>query len=120
MTCPRRSAYYVTSCDIINLLEKLLVWPQSFKRGEKDRIRRYLAPFSPTTASKAKEETKQLFKVIVGFSEPKPFTIKKDVKVYEWKVLGPALKKVIDKYNSNASKQEACNNAPIEDTLQPR
>jgi hypothetical protein len=36
----------------------------------------------------------------MGFPNPKPRNIEKDVKVFPWKILGHALKKIIGKYVS--------------------
>jgi hypothetical protein len=50
--------------------------------------------------SKAKSDSEEFFKVIMGFPNPKPRNIEKDVKVFPWKILAHALKKIISKYVS--------------------
>lgn len=87
---------YVTSVDTIYLLEALV--GVRFTVEEKNRIRRNLEGFRPLTVSKAKPDSEDFFKVIMGFPAPKPRNIEKDVKVFSWKILSHALKKIIGKY----------------------
>lgn len=89
---------YITSVDTIHLLEQLV--NVRFTVEEKNRIRRNLEGFRPKTVSKAKPDSEEFFKVIMGFPNPKPRNIEKDVKVFPWKVLAHALKKIISKYVS--------------------
>lgn len=89
---------FVTSVDTIYLLESLV--GVRFTVEEKNRIRRNLEGFRPLTVSKAKPESEDFFKVIMGFPNPKPRNIEKDVKVFPWKILSHALKKIIGKYVS--------------------
>lgn len=90
---------YVTSVDTIYLLESLVA--VRFTVEEKNRIRRNLEGFRPLTVSKAKADSEDFFKVIMGFPNPKPRNIEKDVKVFPWKILSHALKKIIGKYVSS-------------------
>ncbi|KAK7203294.1 hypothetical protein BZA70DRAFT_75101 [Myxozyma melibiosi] len=92
----RKKEYYVTSVDTIALLEQLV--SSHFTVEEKNRIRRNLEGYRPLTVSKGKAECEHFFKLIMGFPSPKPRNIEKDVKVFPWKVLGPALKKIVGKY----------------------
>merc|ERR1712169_168248 len=55
------------------------------------------------TVSKAKPDSEEFFKVIMGFPHPKPRNIEKDVKVFPWKILSVALKKIISKYSASYS-----------------
>jgi hypothetical protein len=87
---------FITSVDTIYLLEQLV--NVRFTVEEKNRIRRNLEGFRPMTVSKAKADSEDFFKVIMGFPNPKPRNIEKDVKVFSWKVLAQALKKIISKY----------------------
>lgn len=87
---------FVTSVDTIHLLEQLVA--VKFTVEEKNRIRRNLEGFRPKTVSKGKAESEEFFKVIMGFPSPKPRNIEKDVKVFHWKDLASALKKIISKY----------------------
>lgn len=89
---------YVTSVDCIYLLESLI--SVRFTVEEKNRIRRNLEGFRPMTVSKAKADSENFFKLIMAFPNPKPRNIEKDVKVFPWKILGMALKKIIGKYVS--------------------
>ncbi|KAH7171313.1 hypothetical protein EDB81DRAFT_195561 [Dactylonectria macrodidyma] len=94
---------YVTSVDTIHLLEQLVAAPNRFSVEEKNRIRRNLEGFHPLTVSKAKPESEEFFKIIMAFPNPKPRNIEKDVKVFPWKILEPALKKIIGKYSATPS-----------------
>ena len=93
-----RQECYVTSVDTIYLLEALV--GVRFGVEEKNRIRRNLEGFRPTTVSKGKSDSEDFFKVIMDFPNPKPRNIEKDVKVFPWKILAHALKKIIGKYVS--------------------
>jgi hypothetical protein len=87
---------FITSVDTIFLLEQLV--NVRFTVEEKNRIRRNLEGFRPLTVSKARSDSEGFFKVIMGFPNPKPRNIEKDVKVFPWKILAHALKKIISKY----------------------
>ena len=89
---------YVTSVDTIYLLESLV--GVRFTVEEKNRIRRNLEGFRPATVSKAKQDSEEFFKIIMGFPNPKPRNIEKDVKVFPWRILAQSLKKIISKYVS--------------------
>jgi hypothetical protein len=93
-----RGECFVTSVDTIYLLEQLVA--ARFTVEEKNRIRRNLEGFRPLTVSKGKAESEDFFKVIMAFPNPKPRNIEKDVKVFHWKDLAGALKKIISKYVS--------------------
>ncbi|RYO76149.1 hypothetical protein DL763_010714 [Monosporascus cannonballus] len=103
---------YVTSVDTISLLEQLLSAPQKFSVEEKNRIRRNLEGFRPLTVSKSKAESEEFFRVIMGFPNPKPRNIEKDVKVFPWKILGQALRKIIGKYSVNPSSALTARQSP--------
>ncbi|KNB15401.1 hypothetical protein FOXG_17052 [Fusarium oxysporum f. sp. lycopersici 4287] len=94
---------YVTSVDTIHLLEQLIAAPNRFSVKEKNRIRRNLEGFHSQTVSKAKPDSEGFFKVIMGFPNPKPRNIEKDVKVFPWKILESAIQKIIGKYSVNPS-----------------
>ena len=89
---------FATSVDTISLLEQLV--DNRFTVEEKNRIRRNLEGFKPETVAKGKTESEEFFKVIMGFPNPKPRNIEKDVKVFEWDILAGALKKIMSKYVS--------------------
>ena len=96
-----RQECFVTSVDTIFLLESLVAL--RFSVEEKNRIRRNLEGFRPMTVSKAKPDSEEFFKIIMAFPNPKPRNIEKDVKVFPWKILAHALKKIIGKYVSRRS-----------------
>ncbi|KAG0267416.1 hypothetical protein BG011_005701 [Mortierella polycephala] len=105
---------FLTSVDCIYLLESLIA--VRFTVEEKNRIRRNLEGFRPITVSKCKPESAEFFKLIMSFPNPKPRNIEKDVKVFPWKVLSYALKKIISKYTasystSNSIQTDAFHNA---------
>ncbi|KAF2752894.1 hypothetical protein EJ05DRAFT_236590 [Pseudovirgaria hyperparasitica] len=93
--------WFVTSVDTIFLLESLVA--VRFTVEEKNRIRRNLEGFRPLTVSKVKADSEDFFKIIMGFPNPKPRNIEKDVKVFPWKILAHALKKIISKYSASYS-----------------
>jgi len=92
---------FLTSVDTIYLLESLIA--VRFTVEEKNRIRRNLEGFRPLTVSKGKSDCADFFKLIMSFPNPKPRNIEKDVKVFPWKVLPYALKKIIGKYTASYS-----------------
>ena len=96
-----RKDCFVTSVDAIYLLERLIVPPRNnkFDVEEKNRIRRNLEGNKPITVSKNRRDTEDFFKVIMGFGNPKPRNIEKDIKVFSWKVLETALRKIVSKYS---------------------
>ena len=96
-----KQACFITSVDTIALLEALVA--VRFTVEEKNRIRRNLEGFRPATVSKTKSECEEFFKTIMGFPSPKPRNIEKDVKVFPWRILGGALKKIISKYVSSST-----------------
>ncbi|KAK4188914.1 hypothetical protein QBC35DRAFT_381590 [Podospora australis] len=93
---------FVTSVDTIALLEQLLVAPSKFPVDEKNRIRRNLEHYRPCTVSKAKHESEKFFGVIMGFGNPKPRNIEKDIKVFKWSDLSAALTKIFGKYSASS------------------
>ncbi|KAI0268792.1 hypothetical protein BC834DRAFT_968225 [Gloeopeniophorella convolvens] len=88
---------WVTSVDIIYLLQYFV--QEAFSVEEKNRIRRNLEMFAPITISKTKVEQEHFFKQIMGFPVPRPRHIEKDIKVFKWKKLAPALDKIMQKYS---------------------
>ncbi|CAM0139025.1 unnamed protein product [Umbelopsis sp. WA50703] len=96
-----RNDCFITSVDCIYLLESLI--GVRFTVEEKNRIRRNLEGFRPLTVSKCKPDSADFFKLIMSFPNPKPRNIEKDVKVFPWKTLPYALKKIIGKYTASYS-----------------
>lgn len=93
---PETRNCWFTSVDIIYLLERLVGNP--FTVEEKNRIRRNLEGFKPTTVSKHRHGFETFFQRIMDFPPPKPRNIEKDVKVFAWQVLDQALDKILAKY----------------------
>lgn len=87
---------FVTSVDVIYLLERLT--NGEFPVEEKNRIRRNLEGLRPTTVSKHKPGFGDFFQRIMEFPDPKPRNIEKDLKVFDWNLLGQALEKILSKY----------------------
>ncbi|KAJ5662229.1 uncharacterized protein N7477_009845 [Penicillium maclennaniae] len=87
---------YVTSVDTIYLLEALV--GVRFTVEEKNRIRRNLEGFRPLTVSKAKADSEEFFKVIMGFPAPKPRNIEKDVKSASYSSTAGTLPTTITNY----------------------
>lgn len=107
----QKNECYITSVDCIYLLESLI--GVRFSIEEKNRIRRNLEGFRPATVSKSKMDSTEFFKLIMGFPNPKPRNIEKDVKVFKWKVLPYALKKIVAKYTSTAHSVDRRSRSPI-------
>lgn len=93
-----RNEYFVTSVDIILLLEHIL--KQSFGVKEKNRIRRNLQSLKPLTISRSNRLIQNFFNLLMGMENPRPRNIEKDLKVFKWLDLFTAVKKVISKYSS--------------------
>lgn len=93
---PERNDYFITSVDLIHLLE--VVMHMQFTVEEKNRVRRNLEGFRPLTVSKSRPESTDFFKLIMNFPHPKPRNIEKDLKVFPWRTLGMALNKIVAKY----------------------
>ncbi|RDB22357.1 hypothetical protein Hypma_010561 [Hypsizygus marmoreus] len=101
--CDASDTYYVTSVDIIHLLEHLT--GDAFPVDEKNRIRRNLEVLRPITLSKHKSRFEDFFQRVMDYPDPKPRSIEKDLKVFEWSLLDQALVKVLSKYTIDASRQ---------------
>ena len=109
---------YLTSCDTISILESLI--GIDFDMKEKNRIRRNLQSYEPCTLSKGKEDSESFFKLVMGFSSPKPRHIEKSVKVFKWKRLEQALKKIISKYVRSMSLVLAPRNTDLYQCADPQ
>jgi len=84
-----------TSVDIIKLLE--LIVEVDFDVSEKNRIRRNLECLHPETVKK-EGNTQSFFNQAMTYSQPKVRNIEKDIKVFLWKDISRACKKIIGKY----------------------
>ncbi|KAF7727582.1 hypothetical protein EC973_007343 [Apophysomyces ossiformis] len=94
-----RNDCYITSVDCIQLLERLM--DIRFNVEEKNRVRRNLEGFRPLTVSKCKSDSADFFKTVMSFPNPKPRNIEKDIKVFPWRTLPYALKKIVTKYTAS-------------------
>ncbi|KAG1135555.1 hypothetical protein G6F37_012731 [Rhizopus arrhizus] len=90
-----KNDYFITSVDLIGLVEYLLDIDLNIE--EKNRIRRNLEGFRPLTVSKSKLDSTHFFKLIMSYSDPKPRNMEKDLKVFAWRSLPFALKKIVAK-----------------------
>ncbi|KAI8342340.1 hypothetical protein BC941DRAFT_412490 [Chlamydoabsidia padenii] len=95
---PEQQEWYITSVDCLKLMECLM--EIQFTVDEKNRMRRNLEGFRPLTVSKTKTDSAMFFKRIMSYTNPKPRNIEKDLKVFPWKSLPFALKKIITKYTT--------------------
>jgi hypothetical protein len=95
-----QSECYITSVDMVYLVEQLVVAPNRLSLKEKNYIRRYLEGFHPSLVSKAKPDSKNFFKLVMSFPHPRPRNLERNIKVYPWLSLEPALKKIIGKYSA--------------------
>lgn len=93
---PENNNWYFTSVECLKLLEYLM--DRRFSVDEKNRVRRNLEGFCPLTLTKTKPGSADFFKRIMAYPPPKPRNIEKDLKVFPWKVLALAVKKISTKY----------------------
>ncbi|KAF8322287.1 hypothetical protein DL93DRAFT_2051080, partial [Clavulina sp. PMI_390] len=111
----KRKEYYITSVDLIALLESLI--GIKFVTAEKNRIRRNLEGFKPETMSRLKSDVKcqEFFFLIMGLDTPRPRHIEKDIKVFKWTLVHQAMLKVLGKYvcTSSRSSQKLLLTRPI-------
>ncbi|KAL9539970.1 hypothetical protein MBANPS3_009962 [Mucor bainieri] len=112
-----RNDFFITSVDCIYLLECLM--DIRFSVEEKNRIRRNLEGFRPLTVSKCKAESADFFKLIMSFPNPKPRNIEKDVKVFPWKTLPYALKKIVTKYTASSYNNVGTHSQKVQHQQQP-
>src|SRR5579859_3263184 len=76
-----RDQCIITQYDMLRLLQWMLGSPSWFLSDEKNRIRRNLQYFNPTTMRKVKAIGEiDVFGQIVGYKEPKPYSSKKNMK----------------------------------------
>lgn len=99
-----RSECYFTSVDAIYLLECLMA--TRYTTEEKNRIRRNLESFKPTTLQKNEGQWQDFYAHIMSYPNPKPRNIDKGLKVFPWCHLEQALKKIFGNYVGE--KQRLC------------
>ncbi|KAI9221332.1 hypothetical protein BC828DRAFT_340803, partial [Blastocladiella britannica] len=83
--------YFLTSVDLILMLESLFGRP--FTIEEKNRIRRNAETYRPTTITGANSPA--FFRTVMGFRDPMPRRIAKDLKVFLWKNLADLTRKIM-------------------------
>lgn len=88
--------HFVTSVDLISLLERLV--KQKFPVQEKNRIRRNFQSLKPITVTRSSPKFQILFEQIMHYKSPRPRRVEKDVKVLYWSNVESALMKVLSKY----------------------
>lgn len=93
-----RQECFFTSVDVIYLLECLMA--TRYTTEEKNRIRRNLESFKPTTLQKNEGQWQEFYAHIMNYPNPKPRNIDKGLKVFPWIHLEPALKKIFSNYVS--------------------
>lgn len=93
-----RNECYFTSVDVIYLLECLMT--TRYTTEEKNRIRRNLESFKPTTLQKNEGQWQDFYAHIMNYPNPKPRNIDKGLKVFPWAHLEQALKKIFGNYVS--------------------
>lgn len=93
-----------TSVDIILLLERLTRdnGQPLFSVQEKNRIRRNLEGYHPETVKK-EGATLRFFNQVMSYTQPKTRNIEKDIKVFLWRDITRALRKIVQKYTPNGS-----------------
>lgn len=89
--------YYFTEDDIIGLIEWLRSWPSPYRYSaeQKTHVIHSLKDFHPLTVSKIRAETEDLFKLIMGLSNPQPSNLNVDIRVLYWETLLPALETIM-------------------------
>lgn len=99
ITPPGSDSHYITSVDCVRLMSYLLN-PQDQKLSidEKNRIRRTLEPFRPMTVKRTDARTASIFNWVISMPEPRPVTISKDIKLFDWDTLEPGIAKILAKY----------------------
>lgn len=117
-----KTKFYVTSVDVIQLLENLV--SQRFAVEEKNRIRRNLQGLRPLTIARSKKNYADFFQQIMKYQIARPRNIEKDVKVFSWSHLGDALLRVLAKYSCdyglpNGSDSNLSGHPPMLPSQQP-
>ncbi|RCH77785.1 hypothetical protein CU098_004317 [Rhizopus stolonifer] len=93
-----RADYYVTSTDVVRILEGIL--SVKFQKNEKNRIRRNMECFGTLTLSQKPEVEKSIhefYALVMGLHSPSPKSISKEIKVFSW----AKLIHIVDKITKN-------------------
>ncbi|KAF5863912.1 hypothetical protein ETB97_009019 [Aspergillus alliaceus] len=97
---PSTNQFFITSTDIIRLLEVLL--QKSIPTIEKNRIRQNLQRLHPWVVSKYDPETCQFAQWIFEFRNPEVLKIRKSVRLFRWCDLPAALVSILHQYGLEA------------------
>ncbi|EWZ78545.1 hypothetical protein FOWG_17238 [Fusarium oxysporum f. sp. lycopersici MN25] len=94
-----KGEFYITSCEIILLVEYLVDTKKPFSLPERNLIRSTLSKLDPTTVSEKDPWSQDFHKIIMGFSDPQPVAVRKNsVRVHPWNKLESALKTIVKLY----------------------
>jgi hypothetical protein len=97
-----RGGYFVTSFDILKLVDYIL--EISMNTEVKNRARRNMASVASQTLAKVGMELEpadeDAFTMVMGFDDPKPRSIEKSIKVYDWYDLTDCLSKILSRFVS--------------------
>jgi hypothetical protein len=96
---PNGAGFVITSVDLLHLAG--LLYAGRPDTEEKNRLRRHLERLDPKTIGKSRDSN-GLYARIASFNEPRPLTIVKDVKVFEWMRLEEAMEAIVAKRVSDA------------------
>ena len=91
-----RKEAFITCIDLVRIVESLTSVP--FDNLEKSRIRYDFDRFKAEKVDGL--EHPEFWKTIIQFDIPKPFTHKRDLKLFQWTVIKPALIETIRNYVS--------------------
>jgi hypothetical protein len=100
-----RHGYFVTSFDILKLSEFIL--NRSMGTELKNRARRNMAYINCETLPKVKSEVErqltpleEAFTHVMHFEDPKPRSIEKSIKIYDWSYLMKCINKILSRWVS--------------------
>ncbi|EIE91366.1 hypothetical protein G6F46_002148 [Rhizopus delemar] len=97
-----KNDYFVTSSDIIRVVESLL--RVQLVKEQKNRMRRQLQSYLPITLNKKMEdENFGFFTKIMEYRCPSVKSIDKDIKVFRWEILEMALMKLAEQLKPSST-----------------
>ncbi|KAJ3005195.1 hypothetical protein HKX48_000812 [Thoreauomyces humboldtii] len=98
MYWPQSGSCWITSVEYASCIQLLeCIFDRRFTTSEKNRIRRLMETSRPVTVSKGNRSNSGFYAQVMGYPEPRPRKIDKDIKVFEWGTLRSALEKIIRK-----------------------
>ncbi|KAK6212491.1 hypothetical protein LQW54_005265 [Pestalotiopsis sp. IQ-011] len=90
-----RGDWFLTSVDVMALLEGSLAAPMRFCVDEKNQLREILVSFQPVAVKCSDPDTETFFRFIMAFPDLKPRNTEREVKVFRWSVLERMLQSII-------------------------